>query len=252
MKKSLRRQSFTAFAAGFTLIELAVGMLLIGIALSGALMFSGKLWEGERHESNREELQKTKAALLAFARKNGRFPMMDGVNSRFDSFPLTDGLEEVYGDTYSQIFGWVPYKTIGSSAGDAYGQPVQYFVNWQLAKEGKACNTLNNYFQGKIFGVLNIYGYRYQSMWDYPNTHVYFERVCWYPQLWINGTFPVAAVLVSSGEDKDFNYPHKDAYNIGPYFVQRDQTSTIGKADYFDDDVVYITLPEAYAALNCQ
>lgn len=257
MKRTPVRGKFAAASAGFSLIELAIGMALVGIILGGALLIGGKLWDSDRRDTNLVHLQAIKAALLDYARKNGRLPMMDtSVN------PLTagDGFENTIpgDDNYPLVgsgpFGWVPYKNIDTAEKDAFGQPVQYFVNWQLAKGNKdrPCQALKNYYKNSITGAANIYGYIEQIKWDNPSITkppaLYNVALCWYPLVQFKTKrIPVAAVLVNSGLDKTFNSPHNDAYQItSKYFDAKESSAT------FDDVVVYVTLSEAYEALNCQ
>lgn len=254
MKKTPVQGKFAASSAGFSLIELAIGMALVGIILGGALLVGGKLWDNDRRETNLEHLQAIKAALLDYARKNGRLPMMDtAVNSLTagDGFENTIPIEGNY--PLSSPFGWVPYKDIDTEVKDAFGKPVQYFVNWQLAKGNKnrPCQALKNMMAGKYAVVSpNIYNYYKQVDWDVPPPlPPLAQPTTWYPLVQVknNVPLPVAAVLVNSGPDKDYDEFNYDAYQItSRYFVAKVSSAT------FDDVVVYVTLSEAYEALNCQ
>lgn len=256
IKKTPVRGEFAASSAGFSLIELAIGMALVGIILGGALLIGGKLWDSDRRETNLEHLQAIKTALLDFARKNGRLPMMDTAVNHLDP-AIHDGEENKIpnDDNYplagSGPFGWVPYKNIDTVEKDSFGKPVQYFVNWQLAKENKnrPCQALKNMLLGKITTVSpNIYFY-YKQVGHWDNPPPIPPLTTWYPVLKIKNAnpIPVAAVLVNSGPDKTFNEYNVDAYTItSKWFVAKESSAT------FDDVVVYVTLSEAYEALNCQ
>lgn len=229
-------------SSGFTLIELAIGMAIVGMLLSGALLVGGKLWELNRREGAHELLLEQKTAILDFARKNGRFPMMD-MNY--------DGIETpLPGDTNCPVaFGSVPYKDIDTKGRDLFGQPIQYFVNWQLAKEGnvRPCQALKKFFGGK-FPAPNPINVRYykQLNWEDP---AYMPGTCWYPLLKFKNNYgtPVAAVLISAGQNHFPDPPNDTAWSITSATFD-----LVGQAATFDDIVEHITLQEAYAALNCQ
>lgn len=230
-------------------------MMLVGILLSGALLIGGKFWAGERRDTILEHLDENKAAILDFARKNGRLPMM-----YMPDMGTAVGLESfIAGDNnYAQWFGWLPYKTIAQKGADPMGSPVQYFVNWQLTKDNnnRPCNALNNFFNGNIYrNEPNRSYYTSQTSWDHPDIPFFppvTYRVTWFPRVAFksdptNFGFPVAAVLVSSGPDKAFSSANTTARSItNGYFEKSVPAGT------FDDVVVYITLAEAYEVLNCE
>lgn len=251
MKKIPARYDLLLSPAGFSLIELAMGMALVGIILGGALLIGGRFYELDRREETRQYLRETKSALLIFAKKNGRLPMMDTStnetiygNGSEDKIPGEDDYPS------SSVFGWVPFTNIGIRSEDPYRKRVQYFVNWQLAKEGdKPCQALKNLLGGNLrstepFPAANnpsFYSYDKQAFWTPPQ-----PTTTWYPRVIMRSTyrFPVAAVLVSAAQNNTFDSANLTAYRGSKYFDMQPSDS--------DDIAEYISLAEAYEALNCQ
>lgn len=255
MKKKPIQISLLASYSGLTLIELAIGMAIIGILLFGALLVGNRLWDEERRYTTREYLDETKITILDFVRKEGRFPRMD---MSTDINAPGNGEEEIDPVVYDRLYGWVPYKTLAINKDDSFSKRVLYFVNWQLAKPGgvMSCNALNNFFKGIIVSKPTSTRAKYitQSYWDNPVG----QDMTWYPRVALksditNFGLPVAAVLISSGQDKKFSATNIAGRQVvNTFFEKNVQTGAIEQPGYFDDIVVYITMAEAYEALNCK
>jgi prepilin-type N-terminal cleavage/methylation domain-containing protein len=271
MTKERAEHRLPGSPAGFSLLELAIGMAVVGMILSGALLISGRFMEFDRREETRQQLRETKAALLVFAKKQGRLPMMDtsasatldgdGSENKIPDNPDPSDPFNVLFDTPAynypgNIFGWVPYDNIGTSKIDPYRKQVQYFVNWQLAKEGgdKPCLALkylleypqhSHYFR-RYTANPDLESYRHQKNWA-KATNFNNYNTPWYPLVVVKSLrFPVAAVLVSSAQNRIFDSPNDSAFRVAGFFEAKEQL------EGFDDIVEYISLSEAYAALNCK
>lgn len=99
--------------AGFSLVELAVSIFLLGLLTSGGvLLFT--VWENQRKRVETwEHMHEVKRALMIFARVNKRLP-----------FPAKNGDGEEAVDWYG--LGYLPYKTLGVSPTDAWGRQLHY------------------------------------------------------------------------------------------------------------------------------
>ncbi len=114
---------------GFTLIELAVVMLIVGMMLSGLFVSLGQSTESKRRTDATAQLTRLEDALYGFAQTYGRLPC-----------PATDisaGVEDpVGGGNCTQAHGFVPYITLGlqiapSNGGlmvDPWQLPLRYSV----------------------------------------------------------------------------------------------------------------------------
>lgn len=261
-------------SAGFSLIELAVGMVILGLLLSGGLLVVSKKWMGDQREATRQYLRDVKKELLTYARDHGRLPMMDfNKDGNADPCPLNAD--------YANKKGYLPYKTLGVKGVDPYGVQVDYVTNWQLAKgeiagdENRPCNALKNYYRGyvqfalpigstrrqpnwlffRVYPGWNHTVYNVNSDWDNPTVPVSqnFEPTAggalkgtpnWFPNRGVALTYvPYAVLLISPAAAGGVVGLHSDTIDA----------STL----YYDDgpakiDIVEtISLSELYSALGC-
>lgn len=104
-------------SAGFTLIELAVVLLIVSLLLGGLLVpLSTQI--GQRNiQQTQTQLDEIREALLGFAVVNGRLPCptttADPTNANY-------GLEDA-NCTAPASEGYLPWKTLGVAAYDAWG-----------------------------------------------------------------------------------------------------------------------------------
>lgn len=105
---------------GFTLIELAVVVVLLGLLVAGALAPLGTQIELRDRRRTEAGLERIAAALYGFAMVHGRLPCPDAVN---------DGAEDRLGDSACVAqAGLLPHTTLGVGARDAWGRPYRYHV----------------------------------------------------------------------------------------------------------------------------
>ncbi|MCF6282439.1 MAG: prepilin-type N-terminal cleavage/methylation domain-containing protein [Candidatus Polarisedimenticolaceae bacterium] len=103
---------------GFTLIEMAIVLLVIGLLLGGLLTPLSTKIEGERYKESRNELSKVVDALMGYAVSNQRLPCAD-TNG--------DGVEDVGANCSNE--GTVPWLTLGAGREDAWKHPIRYRVD---------------------------------------------------------------------------------------------------------------------------
>lgn len=108
---------------GFTLVELAVVMAIVGLLLGGLLFTLSAQTDQRNFEETRRRLEQARELLLGFAIVNGRLPC-----------PATS----TSGDegTCTGLSGWLPAKALGHQhvnaqghAVDAWGNPLRYAVS---------------------------------------------------------------------------------------------------------------------------
>jgi prepilin-type N-terminal cleavage/methylation domain-containing protein len=103
---------------GFSLIELAVAVLVITLLLGSILVPLGTQVEQRKISDSRKSLEEIREALIGFAIINGRLPCPDT-----DSDPAAAGygLEEATCSADPVTEGYLPWKTLGVAEIDAWG-----------------------------------------------------------------------------------------------------------------------------------
>jgi prepilin-type N-terminal cleavage/methylation domain-containing protein len=107
-----------AKARGFTLIEMAVVLLIIGLLLGSLLMPLSMQMENQRRETTAVTVAAVGDALLGFAVVYRRLPCPDTDG---------DGLEN--GPGCNNVEGDVPWATLGVGREDAWGHRLRYRAN---------------------------------------------------------------------------------------------------------------------------
>ena len=103
---------------GFTLIEMAIVLVVIGLLLGSLLTPLSSKIEHERYKETTRELENITEALMGHAVATGRLPCAD-----LDG----DGLEDIGVNCSSE--GNVPWATLGVGREDAWGHPMRYRVD---------------------------------------------------------------------------------------------------------------------------
>jgi prepilin-type N-terminal cleavage/methylation domain-containing protein len=103
---------------GFSLIELAVAVVVIALLLGSILVPLGTQVEQRKISDSRRALEEIREALIGFAIINGRLPCPDT-----DSDPAAAGygLEEAACSADPVTEGYLPWKTLGVAEMDAWG-----------------------------------------------------------------------------------------------------------------------------------
>jgi prepilin-type N-terminal cleavage/methylation domain-containing protein len=118
------------YNAGFTLIEIAIVLLIVSILLGYTVALFPKQQELKQYRAADQEMDKVIAAIIGFAQVNGRLPC--------PATPLTAGSEDGGGATECNNFGgFVPVNTLGiqgklnadSLLLDPWGNPYRYYVS---------------------------------------------------------------------------------------------------------------------------
>ncbi len=132
---SSSRLSGNASALGFTLIEMAVVIVIVGIVISIVATILPSLIQSAKIKKAQAILEKVDYALQGYSLANHRLPYADTDQ---------DGQENT-----GEYLGDLPYITLGlSSNEDAWGNPIRYGVYDTLAgtfPDGDAfCNAISN------------------------------------------------------------------------------------------------------------
>lgn len=115
---------------GFTLIEIAMVLLIVMILLGYTVAIFPKQQEVKQYRAAEQEMDAVIEAIIGFAQINGRLPC--------PAFPTSNGAEEGGGvANCTQYGGFVPVNTIGFSGRinadslliDPWGNPYRYYVS---------------------------------------------------------------------------------------------------------------------------
>lgn len=107
---------------GFSLVELAVVLVIIGLLLGGMLMPLASQMERERREETQATLEAIREALIGYALINKRLPCPDTNGDGLDNDTCPSAASQMR-------VGALPYASLGVSATDAWGNAWRYAVN---------------------------------------------------------------------------------------------------------------------------
>jgi prepilin-type N-terminal cleavage/methylation domain-containing protein len=140
--------------SGFTLIELAVVLVIVGIVISIVATVLPSLIQTTKIKKARAILEKVEYTLEGYFAANGQCPCPDtdgdGLENRITgATPPAD-------DTCSAYVGYLPYRTLGLSSGeDNWRNPIVYAVYEDLIKTTSGSGS--NYFCYRLRDIINYY-----------------------------------------------------------------------------------------------
>ncbi len=142
---------------GFTLVELAIVLVIIGLIVGTGFTVWRTTLESTRLSTTKSHLENIKSATINFAMANGRLPCPDSTvppNNTGQSNPVGSGI--CAGCAAPPCFA--PYQTLQiqlPGGRDAYGNVFRYDVSYDTA--GGALGGLSNATQDTFCGVLYEY-----------------------------------------------------------------------------------------------
>jgi prepilin-type N-terminal cleavage/methylation domain-containing protein len=137
-------------AAGFTLVELAVVLLILGLLLGGLLAPLSAQLDQQSVKQTQRMLDEIKEALIGFALANGRLPCPANPQWPEVSAAAGDAGAESYNKPNCTITtGVLPWATLGVTETDAWGRRFTYRVTGDWADDPPApatpgCTTAEN------------------------------------------------------------------------------------------------------------
>lgn len=123
---------------GFSLIEMAVALVIVGLLLGGTLGTVGALQQRQRLSQTSAQLEEIRDALVAFAVVNRRLPCP--ADPTLGDTVVGAGLERVptaAGCTGGNA-GAIPWATLGIPQTDAWGRRFSYRVSAGFARQAPA------------------------------------------------------------------------------------------------------------------
>jgi prepilin-type N-terminal cleavage/methylation domain-containing protein len=157
--------------SGFTLVEMAMVLFIIGLLLGGLLVPLSTKLEQDRRDRTEVSLNDIKEALLGFAVINGRLPCADcpdgtvGTCSAVAAANRNDGIGDWSGTvgsrTCNTAVGNLPWVDLQVPAFDAWNHYYTYQVTSEFSRESNtaACGTpsFNVSFEICTAGDIDIY-----------------------------------------------------------------------------------------------
>jgi len=138
---------------GFTLVELAMVLFIVGLLLGGLLVPMATKIEQENRSSTNDKLSEIKEVLLGYAVINGRLPCPDcpdGTVGTCGAVPVAnrnDGISDWTGATGSRVcntqVGNLPWVDLQAGQFDAWNRHFTYQVSPEFSRESNTspCGT---------------------------------------------------------------------------------------------------------------
>lgn len=116
---------------GFTLVEMAMVLMIVGLLLGGLIPTLTAQMESQRISETRKQLDEIQQALIGYAIINGRLPCP--ANPAIATGQANAGVEAVTGTACSTVAnnaatGVLPWATLGVDETDAWGNRYTYRV----------------------------------------------------------------------------------------------------------------------------
>ena len=114
---------------GFTLVEIAVVLMILGLLLGGLLIPLSAQMDQQKIRVTQQRLEEIKEALIGFAILNGRLPCPAEYYQFDKQNPTTTkdaGKEE---PSFCETEGYLPWKDLGIEKHDGWGHPFRYRVD---------------------------------------------------------------------------------------------------------------------------
>jgi prepilin-type N-terminal cleavage/methylation domain-containing protein len=105
---------------GFSLIEIALVLVVVGLALGGLMSALGSQLENKRISDTQQALEEAKEALIGYAIINKRLPG--------PATSATNGVALTTCATEAVCTGFIPWATLGSPKRDAWAKLIRYSV----------------------------------------------------------------------------------------------------------------------------
>lgn len=111
-------------ARGFTLVELAIVLVIVALLTSGLMVGIAAQRNAAENTDAQRQLENIREALLGFAMANGRLPCPadPALTSGFEDRPNPNS-------PCNRTFGVIPWTTLGLHVTDPWGRRFTYFAN---------------------------------------------------------------------------------------------------------------------------
>ena len=213
---------------GFSLVEIAIVMVILGFLIGGLMKPLGRQMEASQVMTTHKAINEFKTAALGFALINGRLPCPDADG---------DGLEDQIGGATCPaaecvaLEGEPAWATLGTSRQDAWGQPFIYQVSARFAYDSSCTDP--------CAGASTIPGVAFQ-MCSTGTINVTEGNDGVYTGLPVANALPM--IIISKGKNRGGSMPDENENtDADPNFVKRKLNEVPAHA--FNDLVGWISTP---------
>jgi len=123
-------------AGGFTLVELAVVLLVVTLLLGSVLVPLASQVRQRNFAETQRVLEDTREALIGYAMVNGRLPR--------PAQSITNGAERASCASDAECTGYIPWEALGTSKTDSWGKMIRYSVSPNFANAAITLSTVGN------------------------------------------------------------------------------------------------------------
>ena len=111
--------------AGFTIVEIAIVLLVVGLMIGGLVAPLSSQLEQRRVSNTERVMEDAREALFGFALRNGYLPC--------PAISAIDGREDRAGSICNKRYGYLPWATLGVQRLDGWGRVLAYSVTPSFA-----------------------------------------------------------------------------------------------------------------------
>jgi prepilin-type N-terminal cleavage/methylation domain-containing protein len=224
-------------APGFSLVEMAVVLAIVGLLMAGLLpMLSGQQERAQRNET-KQQLEDIRQALIGFAVINGRLPCPADPTVT-DPTSANYGVEKATCSSAPTEEGYLPWKTLGVSEIDVWGtkrtaatQPWNGYWRYRVDRNfASTAITMTTGFAEKL------------SVQDRAGASLTSSTAnC-------TATSPTsecpAAIVFSTGPDLVANGENGDAFEATQGIYVSDTPGSLADGSQYDDMLIWISRPQ--------
>lgn len=131
---------------GFSLIEIALSVLILGILLSSLMVPLVAQVQMRQYDATTRQLEEAREALIGFAAARGRLPR--------PATSATNGGEVASCATEAACTGFLPWATLGLTKLDPYGKIIRYSVTPAFTSTFTMTTIGTKVIQSRLSGVL--------------------------------------------------------------------------------------------------
>jgi prepilin-type N-terminal cleavage/methylation domain-containing protein len=238
-----------AYKNGFTLIELAMVLMIVGLLLGGLLVPLSAQMEQRNYTDTRKMLDDIQQSLIGYAIINGRLPCPASSTS--------NGVEDPAGGGNCNHFynGFVPAATLGLSGTDSSGYAVDSWgnrIHYAVTSWDSGSPAVSNVFTSasgmKNVGISNFptSGTPYLQVCSTASTNT---SSCSVAGSALTSSPGVPAVIYSTGKNggiggtgtDEAENPNPNSADNDRVFVSHNPTSSAAANGEFDDLVIWIS-----------